>query len=400
MEKLARIFDSEILPAWSEPFGRLLLRDLVVPAGGQVLDVCCATGYPAVEILRGMGGSGRLIAIDSTSSLLDVARRKVQAMGAKNAFLRTESAVPRLSFADDVYDLTVCHLGLLDMPDMGAAIADFARVTRMGGEVRCTLPLAGTFTAFHELFREVLRRRGRDEAEARLDRHIARYPTVQACEAWMHAAGLDDVRVAVEPLSLGFGSAQELFRAPVIEYGFLPWWKAVAGPGREMQDVFWELKDAVEDRIRDQGSVTPGFEMIAVAGCLVGRKQRAAVAVEPPGPPAPAPVRRDEVTEHMLDESDIEEIGESRTAQRAARSTGQLTTQLTTQIDIDDIVELRDMGPDITATSSASRTGETVVLDDTHEGGLDIDDLADIELDAFIVGQPRPSHLPNPREDG
>ena len=384
MEKLARIFDSEILPVWSEPFGRLLLRDLDVPAGGQVLDVSCATGYPAVEILRRMGGSGRLIAIDSASSLLDQARRKVQAMGAKNAFLRTESAVPRLSFADDVYDLTVCHLGLLDMPDPGAAIADFTRVTRMGGEVRCTLPLAGTFAAFYDLFREVLRRRDRDEALARLDRYMARYPTVQACEAWMHAAGLGDVRVEVEPLSLHVGSARELFLAPVIEYGFLPWWKAVAGGGREMQDVFWALKDAVDAQIRDRGRETPGFEMIALAGCLVGRKERAVTSSERP---ATAPARRDEATVHMLDESDIEEIRESRTVQRTA------------QIDIDDIEEVREMGGDITATSAENRSGETVVLDDASESGPDIDELADIELEALVAGQPRPPHLPNPHED-
>jgi ubiquinone/menaquinone biosynthesis C-methylase UbiE len=61
--------------------------------------------------------------------------------GAKGVFFRTESPVPRLSFADDVYDLVMCNLGLPEMPSVKTAINDFARVTKIGGEVRCTLPL-------------------------------------------------------------------------------------------------------------------------------------------------------------------------------------------------------------------------------------------------------------------
>ena len=67
-EKLARIYDKEILPIWSERFGRLLLRDLKMPDKGQVLDVACGTGYPAVELLRRMGDDCRLIAIEASSA--------------------------------------------------------------------------------------------------------------------------------------------------------------------------------------------------------------------------------------------------------------------------------------------------------------------------------------------
>ena len=43
MEKLARIYDAEILPVWSERFGRMLLRGLQFPEKGQILDVACGT---------------------------------------------------------------------------------------------------------------------------------------------------------------------------------------------------------------------------------------------------------------------------------------------------------------------------------------------------------------------
>ena len=91
IEKLARIYDDEIAPCWGKRFGKLLLRGLVVPDGGQVLDVSCGTGDPTIEILRRLTEGSRLIAIDESSAMLDVVRRKVAALGAlgKKAFFRT-----------------------------------------------------------------------------------------------------------------------------------------------------------------------------------------------------------------------------------------------------------------------------------------------------------------------
>ena len=77
VEKLARIYDDEIAPCWGVRFGKLLLRNLAVPERGQVLDIYCGTGYPTIEILRRMTDGSRLIAIDESSAMLDIVRRKV-----------------------------------------------------------------------------------------------------------------------------------------------------------------------------------------------------------------------------------------------------------------------------------------------------------------------------------
>ncbi|HSR98677.1 MAG TPA: methyltransferase domain-containing protein, partial [Kofleriaceae bacterium] len=193
VEKLARIYDEEIAPCWGVRFGKLLLRNLSVPDRGQVLDISCGTGYPTIEILRRMTDGSRLIAIDESSAMLDVVRRKVAEMGplgGKGVYFRTESALPRLSFADDVYDLVVCNLGLGEMPSIEVALRDFARVARPGGEVRCTLPLAGTFEEFHDLYREVLVKHDRHDALERLRQHVAGYPSGEQIERSMNEAGL------------------------------------------------------------------------------------------------------------------------------------------------------------------------------------------------------------------
>ena len=71
------------------------------------------------------------------------------------------------------------------MPSLEVALRDFARVAKRGGEVRCTLPLAGTFQEFHDLYREVLIKHDKHEALDRLERHIARYPTIDHVERCM-----------------------------------------------------------------------------------------------------------------------------------------------------------------------------------------------------------------------
>jgi ubiquinone/menaquinone biosynthesis C-methylase UbiE len=343
LEKLARIYDDQIAPVWGSRFGKMLLRNLAVPERGQILDISCGTGYPLIEVLRRKGEGARVIAIDASSAMLDVARRKVG--GAKGVFFRTESPVPRLSFADDVYDLVMCNLGLPEMPSVKTAISDFARVTKLGGEVRCTLPIEGSWQEFHDIYREVLVKHDRHEALDRLDRHVASYPTVDDCEAWLRDAGLEP-RVEIDEFSLLFRSSREFFFAPVVEYGPLTEWKAIAGSGQELQDTFWYIKEAIDAYFGGRA-----FQVTIKAGMVVGKKTLRDLEEE----------HDDDVSTgrvELLDSSDIRVP--SRLPQGSVRDPG--TAEL-------DILEIQEV-----------------------EGSQDID-YGEIALDAFTDGKARPEHL-------
>jgi ubiquinone/menaquinone biosynthesis C-methylase UbiE len=196
-DKLAKVYDAEILPIWSRRFGRLLLRDLALPPKAMVLDVGCGTGYPALEILRRMDGEGRIIAIDQSSPMLDEARVKAGRLSGKRIFFRSEAATPKLTFADDVYDLVVCNAGLDEIDDPEGAIRDFVRVAKPGGRVAVTMPLAGTFNEFYDLFREVLHKLDRGDALDRLEEYLAQKPPLEQLEAWLEGrrAGRSEVGI-------------------------------------------------------------------------------------------------------------------------------------------------------------------------------------------------------------
>lgn len=353
VEKLARIYDEEIAPVWGTRFGKLLLRNLAVPEKGQVLDISCGTGWPTVEILRRMSPGSRLIAIDASSAMLDVARRKVSDLGPlnkKGVFFRTESPVPKLSFADDVYDLVVCNLGLSEMPSLEVALRDFARVCKQGGEVRCTLPIAGTFQEFHDLYREVLIKHDKHEALERLEAHAARYPTIDHVERCMKTAQLQG-GLEVEEFTLLFKSSREFFFAPVIEYGPLAEWKEIAGGGQEMQDVFWYIKEAIDAYYDGRP-----FQVTVKAACIIGTKRDKL---------ATAPVELIDVVEDDIDVElgDDEEDTDLPLPQRMAAGSVQMA-------DPDDLE-----------------------VEEVSDFELDEGSLAEQDLDAFIEGKKRPGHL-------
>ena len=366
IEKLARIYDEEIAPVWGTRFGKMLLRNLAVPQKGQVLDISCGTGYPTVEILRRMSEGSRLIAIDASSAMLDVARRKVAdlgPLGKKGVFFRTESPVPKLSFADEVYDLVVCNLGLGEMPSVDSALRDFARVAKMDGEVRCTLPLAGSFQEFHDLYREVLTKHDRGEAIERLDRHIARYPTAEHVERCMKDAGLDGT-LEYEEFSLLFKSSREFFFAPVIDYGPLAEWKEIAGEGQEMQDIFWFIKEAIDAYWGDRP-----FQVTVKAGCIIGKK------VAAPLPLPLQPIDSSGPTLLMEDTSVYTRKGAELPERPGKIATGSVK-----------MVELEEIGMLDESEDSVLRGGEPPEL-------IDRESEAERDLDAFIDGRKRPTHL-------
>lgn len=114
---------------------------------GRALDVCCGTGRHAAH-LAGLGWD--VIGVDATHEMLEVAR-------AKAPDVRFEQGdVLDLPLSDDAVDAAVCSLALTHVPDLGAAVAELARVVRPGGtivlaDIHPVMALIGGTAAFpHE----------------------------------------------------------------------------------------------------------------------------------------------------------------------------------------------------------------------------------------------------------
>ncbi|OSZ67144.1 SAM-dependent methyltransferase [Sphingomonas sp. IBVSS1] len=109
----------------------LALVDELAPA--SVLDVGCGEGrFCRILAARGMATCG----IDPTTALIDRAR----ALHPDGDY-RVE---PAEAMTVGQYDLVVCYLSLIDMPDLGAALARIVAAIRPGGHL-----LIANLTAFN-----------------------------------------------------------------------------------------------------------------------------------------------------------------------------------------------------------------------------------------------------------
>jgi demethylmenaquinone methyltransferase / 2-methoxy-6-polyprenyl-1,4-benzoquinol methylase len=179
---------------------------LALGPDATVLDLATGTGDLALVIAR-EHPSARVIAVDPSRGMLDVAAAKIGPSGARIE-LRLGDA-QALDLPDQSVDAVTMSFGIRNVPDRPRALREMARVTKPGGRVailELSEPRQGVFGAlarFH--IHEVVPRIGGAISGAReysyLQRSIAAFPPPDAFAALMEEAGLSGV--SASPLSFG-----------------------------------------------------------------------------------------------------------------------------------------------------------------------------------------------------
>jgi ubiquinone/menaquinone biosynthesis C-methylase UbiE len=266
-ERLARVYDVEVWPVYGQRFASLLLGAVDPLPGARVVEVGCATGALTVDLARRLDASAGVVALDEAPFVAE-ARLKLEHAPDVAARISFEVApLAPLPLADASADLAVSNLAVAAFGDPPRAIREMARVLVPGGAVLLTTPLRGSWAEFIDIYRDVLRENAPAAAVAALDHHVASSPDGPTAAAWLEAAGLTQVEVAVERWEILFRSAREFFYAPLVELGPLSRWKRIAGRGEDVQDVFFFTKEAIDTYFK--GTAFP----VTIVGAVVkGRK--------------------------------------------------------------------------------------------------------------------------------
>jgi demethylmenaquinone methyltransferase/2-methoxy-6-polyprenyl-1,4-benzoquinol methylase len=179
---------------------RLGVEAAAVFPGDSVLDVCCGTGDFAFELEKRTGPGGRVVAVDFSRPMLDVAREKSRERGAPVDFRWGDATA--LEFEDGSFDAVTVGFGVRNIPDLGKAFSEMARVTRPGGRVVCleiTSPTRWPFNRFFGIwFDRVVPALGRVVSRDRsaysyLPASVRRFPPADRLAQVMAEAGLSDV---------------------------------------------------------------------------------------------------------------------------------------------------------------------------------------------------------------
>ena len=100
--------------------------------GEQVLDVACGTGLVTFEAARAVGPEGRVLGIDVSRRMVELALRRAQRLETTNCSFAAMGA-EQLILPDASFDVVLCTLGLMYVPDPERALREMRRVLRPGG---------------------------------------------------------------------------------------------------------------------------------------------------------------------------------------------------------------------------------------------------------------------------
>lgn len=103
--------------------------------GETALDVCCGTGVITMDLARQVGSRGKVVGLDFSENMLEVARENVNNLDIRENIEFIQGNAMDLPFPDNTFDCATVGYGLRNVPDMKKALKEMFRVVKPGGRV-------------------------------------------------------------------------------------------------------------------------------------------------------------------------------------------------------------------------------------------------------------------------
>jgi len=137
-EEGARRYQETLVPLMFAPSARLLVADAKLPTGANVLDIATGTGVVARAAAEVIGTTGRVTALDSTESMLAVARSQPATPGAA-PIEYIQSAIEDAALPAGTFHAAFCQQALQFFEEPGRALAPIRKVLRPEGRLHVAL---------------------------------------------------------------------------------------------------------------------------------------------------------------------------------------------------------------------------------------------------------------------
>jgi SAM-dependent methyltransferase len=130
-DRYPEIYECEVDPRFFPVVQGVIRRASLTP-GQNVLDLGSGTGAVALHAAPLVAPQGMIVAVDISTEMLEMARRRAAAVGVGNITFR-EGGAESIPAPDRAFDALLASLSLMYAVDRAAAVREIARVLRPGG---------------------------------------------------------------------------------------------------------------------------------------------------------------------------------------------------------------------------------------------------------------------------
>jgi demethylmenaquinone methyltransferase / 2-methoxy-6-polyprenyl-1,4-benzoquinol methylase len=119
----------------------------------QILDVATGTGDVAIALTR--LNPEKIVGIDISEKMLDIAREKIAFRGLKHIISFKQSDAEHIPFSDDSFDAVTVAFGVRNFEDLRKGLSEMKRVLRPGGTMMIlefSHPSATPFKQFYQFY--------------------------------------------------------------------------------------------------------------------------------------------------------------------------------------------------------------------------------------------------------
>jgi demethylmenaquinone methyltransferase/2-methoxy-6-polyprenyl-1,4-benzoquinol methylase len=197
---LNHLLSLDVDKAWRRRVARRS-NDILQRREARVLDLCCGTGDLALAFRNQAPSGAEIIASDFVPQMLERARKKASATGARVSFVEADALA--LPFDDGSFDLIACSFGFRNLANYERGLAEILRVLKPGGMaaiLEFSEPPGKIFGSLYRFyFRNVLPRlggmiSGSASAYAYLPSSVSKFPSPDELQGQFEKTGFADVR--------------------------------------------------------------------------------------------------------------------------------------------------------------------------------------------------------------
>jgi ubiquinone/menaquinone biosynthesis C-methylase UbiE len=186
-------WQQQLLPAQEK-----LLQAASIKPGEKIIDIACGTGLVTFEAVKKTGTKGFICANDISDKMVEFARSTAIERRIHNVSFERMDA-EELKVDDETFDVALCSLGLMYLPDPAKALNEMFRVLKPGGRAVVAVWGKSEHCGWAELFDIVDRR-----VHSEVCPMFFQLGNDNALEALMEIAGFNNINVEQIKTSLKY----------------------------------------------------------------------------------------------------------------------------------------------------------------------------------------------------